>query len=202
MFKGLGTVQPFSFTFSNGVVTGPNFSFDLKGIVGGLNDAQKTFYRGNPGMLLDYVYEAWNKQFNANCISAGGSLNLGVTWDVACLTASGTPNLLYAAGQGIVSSVAAWGTSVLGAATTTPPATGGGGTTTGGGTIACTTIGKKPLVGSVCCTGLVKDALGICNAPANTSPPVETCAGTFVCSIPDMYLYIGAGILAFMMMKR
>jgi hypothetical protein len=48
----------------------------------------------------------------------------------------------------------------------------------------------------------VKDTLGICNTPSNTPPILETCVGTYVCSIPDMYLYIGAGLLAFMMMKK
>lgn len=122
-------MEPFSFSFSNGFVTGPNYSFDLKPIVNALNEAEKAFYRASPQMLISFVYENWNKTFNSQCILAGGQFNLGVTWDQQCLVASGTPNLLSAAGQGILGAVAAWGTAYLGVSI---PPTGGSGGSSGG----------------------------------------------------------------------
>ena len=82
-----------------------------------------------------------------------------------------------------------------------------GGGSTGGGTTTtpttCATAGHAPLVGQVCCAGLVKDAFGVCTAIVNQTPPgAETCKGTWVCSIPDMYLYAGLGIGILALLKR
>lgn len=197
-------MEPFSFSFSNGVVTGPNYSFDLKPIVNGLNEAEQAFYRASPSMLIHFVYENWNKTFFPECIAAGGNLNLGVTWYPGCLVQTGTPDLLTAAGQGILSAVAAWGTAYLGQATTPPVTNPPSGGTNPPTTIQCATVGKKPIVGQSCCSGLVKDAQGLCNATVNIPPPASpaVCVGTWVCSIPDMWIYGGLGILALMMMKR
>jgi hypothetical protein len=74
---------------------------------------------------------------------------------------------------------------------------GGGGN---GSPLACAAVGKKPLAGQACCAGLVKDALGICNLPKDTPPNLETCVGTYVCSVPDMYLYAGIALVALMML--
>jgi hypothetical protein len=56
---------------------------------------------------------------------------------------------------------------------------------------------------------LITDKLASCGvtteSPTNGTTPTptgETCKGTFICSIPDMYLYVGAALLAFTMMKR
>jgi hypothetical protein len=196
MFKGLG-MEPFSFSFSNGVVTGPNYSFDLKGPLGQATPAAIDFYRSNPGQLVSYIHDDWNKKFNPQCIISGGNLYLGVEWNVACLQAAGTPNLLSAATSGIQSAVAAWGTAYLGAPT------GGGGGTNPPTTTQCATAGKKPLVGQACCTGLARDSLGFCVASANSPLPIpDACVGTWVCSIPDMWIYGGLGVLAFLLMKR
>lgn len=125
MFKGIGAVQPFSFSFSGGVVTGPNFSFDIKGPLSGASPAQKAFFCSNPGMLIDYVYNAWNEQFNPQCKIEGGG------WNSGCLQITGTPNLLSNAGMAIQSQIAEWGKSYLGANctpqdhTANPPPSGG-----------------------------------------------------------------------------
>ena len=189
-------MQPFSFSFNNGVITGPSFTFDLRAPLAVESEAGKDFYRQSPQMLISYVYEAWNKQFNPSCIKAGGNLYLGVTWDSSCLTQSGTANLLTAAGQAILPAIAAWGTSYLGAPTNT-----GGGGTQPPTTTQCATVGKSPIAGQSCCAGLVKDPFNVCNAPASI-PGAEECVGTWVCSIPDMWLYGGLGILALLMLKR
>lgn len=158
MFRGIGRlgIAPFSFTFSNGVVSGPNFSFDLNGIVSGLNSAEKDFFRGSPGQLVHFVYEAWNKAFNPQCCAPPCSYTLGNTWDSACLTQAGTANQLSAAGVGIMPSIAAWATSVLGTATPPPaqqpppattytpfPESGGG-----GGGVPVITPSGPPITGS------------------------------------------------------
>jgi hypothetical protein len=57
---------------------------------------------------------------------------------------------------------------------------------------------------------LITDKIAACGGSTGTptdgngSPPPtsETCKGTYICSVPDMYLYAGAAVLAFMMMKR
>lgn len=195
MFKGLG-MEPFTFGFSNGVVTGPSYSFDLKLIIATLNDAEKAFYRASPSMLIHFVYENWNKQFNPSCIVSGGNLNLGVTWNQQCLIQSGTPNLLTAAGQGILGALSAWGVTYLG---TAPTPTNGG--TQPPVVTQCATSGKSPVAGQSCCPGLVKDPFNVCNAPANI-PGGEACVGTWICSVPDMWLYGGLAVLAFLAMKR
>lgn len=190
-------MEPFSFSFSNGVVTGPSFSFDLRAPLAVATAAEKDFYRQSPGMLVHFVYEAWNKQFNPSCILAGGNLYLGVTWDQGCLIASGTPNLLSNAGMAIQTQIAAWGTSYLGTATTPPT----NGTTQPPTTMQCATVGKSPIAGQSCCTGLVKDPFNVCNAPVDI-PGNGACVGTWICSVPDMWLYGGLAVLALMMMKR
>ena len=198
MFKGLGTMEPFSFTFNNGVVTGPNYTFDLRVPLAADSAAGRDFYRQSPDMLIHFVYEDWNKKFNSACIKAGGNLFLGVTWDTTCLIAAGTANLLSAAGAGILSAVEAWGRAYLGPATATPPPTNGG--TQPPITTQCATVGKSPIAGQACCTGLVKDPFNVCNIAGDV--PVETCVGTWACSIPDLWIYGGLGILALMMMGK
>ena len=192
-------MEPFSFTFNDGVVQGPNYSFDLRVPLAADSSAGRDFYRASPAMLIHFVYEDWNKKFNAGSIKAGGNLYLGVTWDTSCLSASGTANLLTTAGLGILSQVEAWGRAYLGTAdppmTTTPPST------QPPTTMQCATVGKSPIAGQSCCTGLVKDPFNVCNAPSNIPTP-EVCVGTYICSIPDMWLYGGLGILALLMMKR
>lgn len=138
MFRGTGrlAMAPFSFSFSNGVVSGPNFSFDIKGPLGGASPASKAFFCSNPGMLIDYVYNAWNDQFNPECKIEGGG------WNSGCLQIKGTPNLLSAAGMAIQGQIADWGKSYLGSdctpqdhtanpppVYTPPPSSGGGGGT-------------------------------------------------------------------------
>jgi len=55
-------------------------------------------------------------------------------------------------------------------------------------------------VGNRCCEGLtnVGGKCGTATPGGSTPPPPapgEFCQGTIVCSIPDMYLYIGGGLL-------
>lgn len=50
--------------------------------------------------------------------------------------------------------------------------------------------------GDHCCPPLVNIA-GKCGTAPVTLPTV--CQGTLICSIPDMYLYVGVGLLAVMM---
>lgn len=197
-------MDPFSFTFNDGVVRGPNYSFDLRAPLAADSSAGRDL--ASPAMLIHFVYEDWNKKFNASCIKAGGNLFLGVTWDTSCLSAAGTANLLTTAGLGILSQVEAWGRTYLGTAepptTTTPPTTTNPPSTQPPTTMQCATVGKSPIAGQSCCTGLVKDPFNVCNAPASIPGAPAVCVGTYICSIPDMWLYGGLGILALLMMKR
>lgn len=134
MFKGLGSLkmEPFSFTFANGIVTGPNFSFSLLPWV--------CTYA--PEHLIHFVYEAWNKQFNPQCIISGAERSLGVEWNGACLMQTGTPNLLTAAGLAIIPAIVSWAKAYRmancpdtssGTGTPTGTTTPGTSTPTGGG---------------------------------------------------------------------
>lgn len=163
-------MDPFSFTFSNGVVTGPNYIFDLKPIVASLNDAERAFYRASPSMLIHFVYENWNKTFNPQCIKSGGNYNLGVEWDVACLQQAGTPNLLSTAGVGIIEQIAEWGGKYLsgsftpgnpptsGSSTGNPPAGGGSTLIPGqGGSFSCVDHSQASTdMSAECCPGYKK----------------------------------------------
>lgn len=54
-------------------------------------------------------------------------------------------------------------------------------------------------VGDHCCTPLVNVG-GRCGTAVSTTPGTPLCAGTLICSIPDMYLYVGLGLMAVVMM--
>ena len=92
-----------------------------------------------------------------------------------------------------------------------PPSTSGAGCCTGlvpiGGKCSkpvttqpplnCIGIGLTPPVGQSCCTGLVRDVQGTCNAPANI-PGGST---QWISGIPNDYIiYGGLGLLALMML--
>lgn len=59
-------------------------------------------------------------------------------------------------------------------------------------------------IGNRCCEGLtnVNGKCGTAVPGGTVPPPVATgdCVGTILCSIPDMYLYLGVGGLALLLM--
>lgn len=57
-------------------------------------------------------------------------------------------------------------------------------------------------VGDHCCTPLVNVGGKCGTATTGNIFPPAICKGTLICSIPDMYLYIGIGLLAVMMMGK
>ena len=67
----------------------------------------------------------------------------------------------------------------------------------GGGSPTCATTGKTPLATQACCTGLQKDAQGVCNAPSNTPGGSDE----WIAGIPNDYImYGGLALMALLML--
>lgn len=65
----------------------------------------------------------------------------------------------------------------------------------GGGTVGCATVGKAPLIGQACCSGLSKDAQGLCNTPQQQGN------GEIISGIPnDWLMYGGIALVALLML--
>ncbi len=183
MFKGLGTVN---FTYGSGVASGSNgWSYSIRARFDSQMAAQPQYkgivdgYIHLANMAIGLADDDYRSKYG---VMPGTNLSEFGQW------IDGNRQAVYNEAQG-------WFTYVP---STTPPTTG----TTPPTTTQCAAVGKSPIAGQSCCTGLVKDTLGICNLPSNTPPILETCQGTFICSIPDLWIYGGLGILALMMMKR
>ena len=66
----------------------------------------------------------------------------------------------------------------------------------------CVTIGHAPSTTQVCCSGLRKDAQGICNTPSGI-PSGSGCTmaegESIICGIQDMWIYGGVAALVLLM---
>ena len=183
MFRGLGAVN---FNYSGGIVSGSNgWSYDIRVRFDSQMAAQPQYksltdgYKHLANMAIGLADDNYRAAYG---VMPGTNLSEFGQW-------------IDSNRQAIYSDAQGWFTYV-------PPESGGGGgsTTPGGGgsTLACTMVGKKPLVGSVCCSGLALDSQGICNTSAGNGGGIEDFFG-----FPKEYLiYGGLAILALMMMKR
>ena len=184
MFRGLGAVN---FNYSGGIVSGSNgWSYDIRVRFDSQMAAQPQYKSITDG----YVHLA-------NMAIGLADDNYRAAYGVMPGTnQSEFGQWIDSNRQAVYSDAQGWFTYVP-PTTTTPPPTNGG-STTPPTTTQCTMVGKKPLVGSSCCSGLALDSQGICNTSAGNGGGIEDFFG-----FPKEYLIYGAiAVVALMMMKR
>lgn len=184
MFKGLGSIN---FSYSSGTVTGSNgWSFSIRSRFDSQMAAQPQYksiadgYVHLANMAIGLADDNYRSLYG---VMPGTNLSEFGQW------IDGNRQAVYADAQ-------SWFTYVPPQQPPdNPPSGGGNGNQPPGGTVACTAIGKKPLVGSVCCTGLKLDAQGLCNTVAENTDDFF--------GFPKEYLIYGAiGIVALMLMNK
>lgn len=134
----------------------------------------------NPADVCCAGYTKWNYDANTGIPYQGF-----MCWTASCAGEGQFAPPLSTSGAGCCTGLVPINGKCSRPVSTTPP-------------LNCIGVGMVPPAGQACCSGLVRDSLGICNAPGNIP---GASGGEWIAGIPNDYImYGGLALMALLML--